>query len=1124
MRKGITYIKSLIIPFLLIGLPGLLLAQKDPDLYDYPQNHLEWYTIGSEHFMIHFQEGNSRPAQIVSRVAEEVFGPITKLYDHYPDEQVSIILIDRLDYSNGAAFFYDNKIEIWLPALGTPLRGTHNWLRNVITHEFTHMVQIQASMKRSRRHPATYIQWLSYEDVRRPDVLYGFPTGFISYPLSGFSMPAWLAEGTAQYMRDDLFYDDWDSIRDMVLRTRILNDTQQSLEVMGTFESKTSIEREVTYNQGFSFVRYIAESFGEQAISDITNALSQRGVYDINRAIRIGTGIDGYQVYDNWIAELKDKYSDRMDNVVLTESSLIEDKGYFNFYPAYSPDGLQAAYLSNQGREDARVSLYLKDLDTGNTEQVNLDKEMTLAELHSQHSHRKSVSCNLKPDIRLIRSAFSYSPDGNQIAFSRNKLNKYGESYNDLYTYDIKSESNTRLTSGKRIHEPSWSPDSNSLAAGMFHDGSMNLVVYNLDSNEIATLTDFKNGEQVYHPVWHPDGNQIFFAYSDTSHRSIYRYDTTNNTTSLILGNTSIDYRDPFIDPQGNYLYFSADVDGIFNIHRIKLGSGKVEQLTSVEGGAFMPAVNFEGSLMFAEYISDGFKISTSSPDELLYRDIIEEMTEFSSTKTLKTEAIQNPLNTFDDNDISSLGEMAYAHADTGAYNFALKTRGQNSERTFRKYSDEFISFSFYPVLRFDNYTTPYGSNSSLLKNGRFGSIGENLWRDSKIGFYLSSRDVLERLSFFGGFMIGPGSREISGLSNFFKPSRVVNLDRDAFLNIEYAGLPFIKRRWSPTIDISIFNLRRNVQDGLEIEDFACTACLPDSTTTDIAYDIFQVELSLLSKLNRFSLVELGFHLSPYRVSTEPFFSSEFQEQIPGSTTRYFIGKTLTAAYHVKMETPYRHSDIAPLGFRGHMRYSYQPSKLLDSYDISDGNLISVYENYKSHSIELYSQMGFNQLGQNLMVRSRFFSYISPPDDTFYLDYIGGFPAMRSYPFFALGGMTTAYTQISWFLPLVTGIEKQYGRLTPQKIFLRLFAEAGNGWGNELDIGNNIKSGIGAEFRFSLNSYYLFPTRFYVSGAYGFNKFDLTLPEDFIGVDDNKQVSYGGEMLINFGLLFDFDF
>ena len=173
--------------------------------------------------------------------------------------KVHIILKDYEDYSNGAAFFFDNKIEIWAPALNSSLRGAHDWMRNVITHEFTHIVQVQAAMKLPRAMPFGYLQVLDYENVRRPDVLYGYPNVLVSYPVVGLSNPAWLAEGTAQYQHDHAHYDQWDSHRDMLLRTRVLENKTLSLSELGSFYSKSSLMREGVYNYGFAFTLYSGE-------------------------------------------------------------------------------------------------------------------------------------------------------------------------------------------------------------------------------------------------------------------------------------------------------------------------------------------------------------------------------------------------------------------------------------------------------------------------------------------------------------------------------------------------------------------------------------------------------------------------------------------------------------------------------------------------------------------------------------------------------------------------------------------------------------------------------------------------------------------------------------------------
>ena len=134
--------------------------------YDRFESEYNWYTIEGKHVYVHFHEGTERTAKVIAKIADEVWEPITSLYEYEP-EKVHYVIKDKDDYSNGATYFFDNKIEIWASALDFDLRGTHNWLRNVISHEFTHMVQIQAGMKWGRSLPAVYLQFLNYQDVRQ---------------------------------------------------------------------------------------------------------------------------------------------------------------------------------------------------------------------------------------------------------------------------------------------------------------------------------------------------------------------------------------------------------------------------------------------------------------------------------------------------------------------------------------------------------------------------------------------------------------------------------------------------------------------------------------------------------------------------------------------------------------------------------------------------------------------------------------------------------------------------------------------------------------------------------------------------------------------------------------------
>ena len=128
---------------LLVLCSSLLFSQFS--LYNHPE--LEWKTIETEHFKIHFHQGTERSAREAATAAEMVYLPITDLYDFRPTTKTEIIIKDVDDYSNGSAYFFENMIEIWAKPLDYDLRGSHRWIQDVVAHEFTHIIQIGKATK-----------------------------------------------------------------------------------------------------------------------------------------------------------------------------------------------------------------------------------------------------------------------------------------------------------------------------------------------------------------------------------------------------------------------------------------------------------------------------------------------------------------------------------------------------------------------------------------------------------------------------------------------------------------------------------------------------------------------------------------------------------------------------------------------------------------------------------------------------------------------------------------------------------------------------------------------------------------------------------------------------------------
>ncbi|MCE1164804.1 MAG: biopolymer transporter Tol, partial [Bacteroidetes bacterium] len=369
-----------------------------------------------------YHTGAERTAQTIAKIAEEVYGPITDLYDYQPKDKVNFVVNDLSDIANGATDYFGNRIEIFASALDFELRGTHNWLRNVITHEFTHMVQIQASLKITKNVPAIYLQWINYEKEKRPDVLYGYPNVIVSYPVSGVGVPAWFAEGVAQFQRQQMGYDFWDANRDMILRSYVIDDNMLTWNEMGQFSSITSLKAESIYNSGFALTRYIAMKYGEDKLREISRSLGDLTNFSIDKAFRKVLGKDGKEIYNEWKAYLKKDYGERLAAVKnnIIDGEIVTKKGFANYYPKFSPDGKKIAYLSNGDYDFGSTSLFVYDIATKKEEMIDAP-----------------VSYN-----------FAWSPDGKRLLYSkRNSPPSIDETViYDIYEYDIAAKKDKRLS------------------------------------------------------------------------------------------------------------------------------------------------------------------------------------------------------------------------------------------------------------------------------------------------------------------------------------------------------------------------------------------------------------------------------------------------------------------------------------------------------------------------------------------------------------------------------------------------------------------------------------------------------------------------------------------------------
>ncbi len=517
-----------------------------------------WRTITTPHFRVHHTGEYAELAKRIAHLAEEIHEELKK-EGWTPWRRTDILMTDHIQTANAfSSAWPHNRIVLYLsrPGEDSLLNSYRSWLRLVLTHEYTHTLNLDAI----RGIPAITRYF--------PGRVY-----FINY-----LQPIWIIEGNAVYNESLEGYGRNNSSRvDAIVRTRSLAGREPDISILSLYPREWP-GGHAPYIYGGRLIEYLEKTRGRNTFTEIFRVQSRKIIpIGQNKNARSVYGTSYGRLYQEWKEKVRKEYRQQLEQLKeegLTEAEVVSTPDEIPSHPVYGPDG-SLHYVARSSYRETR-----------------------LARISSAGKKEYRGELNDPFDLELDEEGRVYTSD---MEFYRSNRLFY-----DLHSF--REGRYRQITRGRRVREISVAAGKIALVIEKKYRYSIFLRDNRAENGrQLIPWTSLVPGS----PALSPDGKKMAFTLRNREgYRKIVLMDLETGRMDILTpadGNS----QEPAWHPEGDRIIFTSDRSGIFNLYEADLEKDRLYRFTRLVGGAHMPAWSHDGRFIaFQNMTADGPVIS----------------------------------------------------------------------------------------------------------------------------------------------------------------------------------------------------------------------------------------------------------------------------------------------------------------------------------------------------------------------------------------------------------------------------------------------------------------------------------------------------------------------------------